>query len=139
MYAYLIPGRNMKHLPTLELLRRTVRSVACTQCHSGARFGNGFSAAMPRPCEVECTIFANLPKLAKLAHDDAGNRLGHVERQMHEQICLNCHAHISVGSECGRRQSRECPLSVHLLQIVEPLARVLASRSRRYPKAPADR
>jgi hypothetical protein len=86
---------------------------------------------MARPCELECPIFANLPKLAKIAHDDAGNRCAPIERQMREQICVNCHAHTSVGSDCARRDSRECPLSVYLLQIIEPMARVLRSRSRR--------
>jgi len=117
----------MQHVPTLELLKRAVRYAACTHCHKRPRASFSHNAA--RPCEVECTIFANLAKLAKIAHDDAGNRCAPMERQMREQICLNCHAHASAGNDCEQRVNRECPLSIHLLEVIEPIERILKRRA----------
>jgi len=119
----------MQQIPTLELLRRVVRSAACTHCGKRPCHSELFGPLVVRPCETECTIFANLSKLAKIAHDDSGNRRAPVERRMREQICLNCHAHVSLGSDCERSVNRECPLSVHMLDLMEPLAQILANRS----------
>jgi hypothetical protein len=53
-----------------------------------------------------------------------------MERQMQEQICLNCHARQSSSDDCQQRVNRECPLSIYLLDVIEPIERILAMRSR---------
>jgi hypothetical protein len=120
----------MQQVATLELLRRAIRFIACTRCHNRTHDGRSFAPHVARPCEVECTIFANLPKLAKIAHDHVGDRCAPMERQMQEQICLNCHAHRSSSDDCDRRVNRECPLSIYLLDVIEPIERILEMRSR---------
>ena len=119
----------MQRVATIELLRRAVRFVACSRCHKPRHEGRSVAPHVARPCEGECTIFGNLPKLAKIAHDNAGDRCAPIERQMQEQICLNCHARASVDNDCKRRATRDCPLSVYLLDVIEPIERVLATRS----------
>jgi len=119
----------MQNLPTIELLRRAVRYVACSRCRRQPHTGGIYPPTVSRPCETECTIFANLPKLAKIAHDSAGARCAPAEQQMREQICLNCHAHISSGRDCDLRSNRECPLSIYLLDVIEPVERILKMRS----------
>ena len=125
----------MQQVSTLELMGRAVRQVICARCFKRPHRSELFGPRDPRPCETECTIFANLAKLAKIAHDDAGDRRAPIEKQVEEQICINCHAHASVGAECERRASRECPLSVYMLDVLEPLERLLAARSRRRAKS----
>jgi len=119
----------MQHLPTLDLLRRTVRSVVCTHCIKRPPGSESFSPAVERRCEPECTIFANIGKLAKIAYDASADPRAPIERQMREMICLNCHAHPQAGPDCIRRLERECPLSVYLLDVIEPMERVLNSRA----------
>jgi hypothetical protein len=113
----------------MDLLKRSVRSVICPHCIKRPQQSETFGPNVPRQCEPECTIFANLPKLAKIAHDAAGMQCPPIEHQMLEQICLNCHADPLAGPECMRRLERECPLSVYLLEVMEPLERVLESRA----------
>ena len=119
----------MQHLPTIELLKRAARCVVCTRCGKRPPHSETFSPSIARRCEPECTIFANLPKLAKIAFDAGNDPRAPIERQMRESICLNCHSHPSSGNDCELRVNRECPLSVYLLDIVEPFERILETRT----------
>lgn len=116
----------MQQLPTLEVLRRGVRYVVCTRCNKRPHNSERFGATIARSCERECTIFANLPKLAKIAHDDQGNDRAPIERQIRESICIDCHACATAGNECEKRLNRECPLSVFefdVIGLIEPILR----------------
>ena len=123
----------MQHIPTLEVLKRAARCVACTRCNKRPPHSELFSPSIPRRCEPECTIFANLPKLAKIAYDAGTDPRAPVERQMRESICLNCHAHPSSGNDCELRVNRECTLSVYVLDLIEPFERVLETRTATVP------
>ena len=117
----------MQHLPTIELMRRAVRYAICTRC---AKRPHGLAPgpAVARPCEPECTIFANLPKLARIAHDDAGDWRAPIEKQMRELICVNCHACPSAGRDCEKSINRECPLSVYALDVIGIIEPILEMR-----------
>jgi hypothetical protein len=118
----------MQQLPTLDLLRRAVRYAICTRCEKRPVGSDLFSSAISRSCQRECMIFANLPRLAKIAYDSGRDETICIEDAMREQICINCYAAASAGEHCGRRLSRDCPLSIYALDEVGLIEPILASR-----------
>jgi hypothetical protein len=116
----------MQQLPTLEVLRRAVRNVVCTRCNLRPHNSETFAPSIARSCEPQCTIFSNLAKLAKIAHDDEGDDRAPVERQIRELICIDCHACATAGNECEKRLNRSCPLSLYefdVVGLIEPILR----------------
>ena len=123
----------MQQLPTLDLLRRAVRHSICTRCEKRPVGSELFAPAISRACERECPIFANLPRLAKIAYDSGRDENLSVEKEMRELICMNCHACESAGDHCQQRITRECPLSVYALDVIALIEPILAAR--RYVEA----
>jgi hypothetical protein len=99
-----------------------MREVACTRCSKRVELQLRSGVRVAEPCETECTIFANLPKLEAFPRF-AGDARVDVQRRMREQICIDCHACSSLRHDCDRLVARDCPLSVHLFDVIEVLGR----------------
>jgi len=119
----------MQHLPTLEVMTRAVRSEVCTQCSQREPAqGDWPHLDRPRPCEPECTIFINLPKIRLIAHRVHSQSLTPYEDAMREMICQTCHNHHTAGDYCAPRTTRQCPLSRYAGRVVDALERIEQAR-----------
>lgn len=114
----------MQHLPTLEVMKRSVRAAVCPRCTQREPAGEWPHLEQPRPCEPTCTIFQNLPRLRLIVHRIHSDSMAPYEEAMREMICQSCHNNATAGDYCAPRTTRDCPLSRYADLVVDALERI---------------
>lgn len=117
----------MQRLVTLDVMTRALRAEVCPQCSQRQPLGP-WPLNQPRPCEKDCTIFINLPKLRIIAEQVRSPGLGPYEYAIQELICQACHSSPTAGDYCADRTTRDCPLSRYSDLVVDVLERVEKAR-----------
>jgi hypothetical protein len=114
----------MRNLSPLAKAQHAVRANVCTSCQFRPEGSEAWDAHTRRPCEDECTIFINLPKLRTIVHDVHDPQLGPYERATRELVCLECQSNPTAGDYCADRSTAHCPLAVYMRDVVDVLERL---------------
>ena len=117
----------MRHLPTIEIMRRAIRERVCTGCFMRPHGSEGLGPEVPRECQTSCTIFRNLLPLRKIAAtmEARDESPGLFERAIRDSVCAHCsHAVASGGDYCAEHLAETCPLAVYGQRVIETLDRV---------------
>lgn len=106
----------------LAIAQKSLRSTVCPTCHRRQPENEQWpDVTQPRPCEPSCTIFINLPKLMRIAHNVESPDLGAYEAAINELVCQNCKSSPTAGDYCADGQIRSCPLSRYSGDVVDVL------------------
>lgn len=73
-------------------IERAVRDKICVECERRPAGSEQWANHMPRPCEVECPIFANVEGLVRVVNQAADQPRTVLPTLLRNGICLNCHA-----------------------------------------------
>jgi hypothetical protein len=115
----------MHHPPIeeTELIKRGVRAKICVRCYQCPHEQATLAADVPRSCERDCTIFANLPLMqsAVLRHLPV---LGDADEAVEQIVCAVCHVRPTSGEFCAEFATRTCPLSRYGRDVIELLQRM---------------
>jgi hypothetical protein len=57
----------LRTLPNLDVLRHEIRRRVCTHCHWRPPHSEALGPEAVRPCEIQCPVFAHLPRLCRRA------------------------------------------------------------------------
>ncbi len=114
----------MRHLPMIDVMKRAVRETVCTRCFMRPAGSEELPPDVPRGCEGECTIFANMAPLRKIAASMEDDQRGLFERAIQNMICAKCKLAVSGGDFCAAHLAETCPLSVYGSDVIRALDRV---------------
>ena len=114
----------MQHPQLLDITSRAIRAKVCTQCYQRPPGSEKWEPTHTRPCEGQCPIFGNLPKLLGAVMSVHEPRLDAYEAEVRKHICQRCTLSPSAGEYCAEFATRTCPLSRYLGDIVEVLGKV---------------
>ncbi|MCC6581285.1 MAG: hypothetical protein IT440_12690 [Phycisphaeraceae bacterium] len=117
----------MLNLPRSQVIERAVRQRICTQCFNRPEGSETLGPDEPRPCQPNCTIFINLPRLVDVTQRVHSPSMSPYERVVGNEICeTTCEASATSGDYCGERTTRACPLSRYMREVLETIERVTA-------------
>lgn len=114
----------MQHLPTLEVMKRSVRAEVCAQCSQREPAEGDWPLGQARPCQDGCAIFVNLPRLRLIVHRIHSASMKPYEDAMRELICQTCQNNATAGDYCAPRTTRRCVLSRYANLVVDALERI---------------
>jgi hypothetical protein len=72
-------------------IRRSIRSNICVNCDKRPAGSDKWAAEVHRPCELECTVFNNVPKLAQIVELAEGDANVDLAAAIRDGICIDCH------------------------------------------------
>jgi hypothetical protein len=120
----------MQHVPLQSVTSRAIRSKICTQCYQRPAGSEAWEPHFARPCESECAILRNLPKLEQIAAQVNDPGLDAYEAAVRQLVCQRCTLSATAGDFCVEHATRTCPLSRYLGDVIEVLGRVPKAMAR---------
>lgn len=109
----------MRDLPELSAMKSAIRTRVCPICFIRPA-GSDDLGDVPRECEAECGIFANLGNLRDIAGRVPQGRLQPYQAAVHELVCARCE-NLAAGDMCCSDSARQCPMNRHVRDVVKAL------------------
>jgi hypothetical protein len=73
-------------------IRRSIRSQICVGCDKRPAGSEKWSGLVHRPCELECTVFNNVQRLAQIVEIAEGDPRADLVAAIRDGVCPDCHS-----------------------------------------------
>jgi hypothetical protein len=115
----------MQHATLVPVVKNALRREICPVCIQRPAGSEALGPTVPRSCEEGCPIFKYAAKMVGIACIARGQEQPALEHMVLDHVCDHCEQSQSAGDFCVDRMNRTCPLSVHLLKVVETIEPVI--------------
>ena len=106
---------------SLEVLQHEMRRRVCAGCRWRPRHNEALGPEVARPCEATCSVFRNLPALARTALL-MDPMIRPVEQTLRRHIAEMCAARPKAGREAVATGSTDCPLTRYQDEVARTIA-----------------
>jgi len=103
----------MSHVSSDRIVKESLRAHICVGCVDRPEGSDLWGPSVERPCESNCTIFANLPRLEQIVDNAEGDARVDLVQKIRGTVCLNCHSCKSPGAIGHREELCTCPLNLN--------------------------